>query len=163
MTGTHDVAAHDQAVTHRFIVHYPEHPARADDPHYVDFNAYHKAHRATARCALGQRLGFDTCLDAQGNPAAPPADGGEQPGLELHHSHVEFSIQNGVDLALLELDYPGISDPTQVGAWVESGDNLIWYCAGHHRGAGGVHNVDASNWEAERYVRDLIAKPKAAP
>jgi hypothetical protein len=125
----------------------------------VDFNHYHDAHRATARCALGERLGFETCADEHGNPAIPVA-GGEQPGLELHHSHIEFALQNGVDLALLELDYPGVSDPSQVGAWVESGANLVWYCALHHRGAPGVHVIDASNWEAERYVRGLV--PPAA-
>ena len=151
-----EVAAHDQRVSHSYMVRYPEHPAREADPHYTDFSHFHREYRATARCALGERLGFDSCRDAQGNPALP-VDGGEQPGLELHHSHVEFSLQNGVDLSLLEKDYPGISDPSQVGAWVESADNLIWYCAGHHRGAGGVHNASASDWEAERYVRNLIA------
>jgi hypothetical protein len=122
-----EVAAHNQVVSHRYLVHYPDHPARTDDPHYADFNHFHNQHRATARCELGKRLGFDTCADAQGNPAVP-VEGGAQPGLELHHSHVEFSLQNGVDLALLEKDYPGISDPSQVGAWVESADNLVWYC-----------------------------------
>ena len=151
------VAAHDQAVTRRYLIHYPEHSARTADPHYADFNAYHRAHRATARCALGQRLGFDTCRDAQGDPAPAPPDG-PQAGLELHHSHIEFSMQNGVDLALLEGDYPGVSDPSQVGAWVESAANLVWYCAGHHRGPGGVHTAAASDWEAERYVRNLIDK-----
>jgi hypothetical protein len=151
------VAAHDQTVSHRYMVHYPDHPARTSDPHYADFDHFHRKYRATARCALGERLGFDTCADAQGNPAIP-VDGGPQPGLELHHSHVEFSLQNGVDLALLEEDYPGISDPSQIGAWVESAHNLIWYCAAHHRGAGGVHVAAASDWEAERYVRDLISK-----
>ena len=34
MSGRHgDVAAHAQSVTHSYVMHYPEHPARADDPH----------------------------------------------------------------------------------------------------------------------------------
>ena len=76
--------------------------------------------------------------------------------LELHHSHVEFSLQNGVDLKWLEVDYPGISDPDSVGAWVESADNLVWLCEFHHRGHGGIHNAAAADYEAEKYVRGLI-------
>ena len=113
----HIVSAHDQAETHHYIMHFPPHPAREDDPHYVDFDHYHREHRATARCFIGERVGFDECLDAQGHSAAPPEGGGEQPGLELHHAHVEFSLQNGVDLKALEVDFPGISDPTRRAGW----------------------------------------------
>ena len=81
-------------------------------------------------------------------------------GLELHHSHIEFALQNEIDLAWLEKDYPGVSDPTTVGKWVESGQNLIFYCEKHHRGAGGVHNADASDWEGEHYIRNLIEPVK---
>jgi hypothetical protein len=44
-----------------------------------------------------------------------------------------------------------------VGAWVESADNLQWLCEFHHRGHGGVHIASSSDYEAERYVRGLIA------
>ena len=138
------------------MMHFPEHPARKDDPHYVDFNHYHREHRATARCYIGERIGFDECRDAQGT-AAPTVEGQPQPGLELHHAHVEFSLQNGVDLAALERDYPGISDPTTVGAWVESGANFRWLCSFHHRGASGAHTASHSDWEASQYIRDLIS------
>lgn len=151
------VPAHDQAQKHQYVMHFPPHPARTSDPHYVDFNHYHQQHRATARCYVGERIGFQECLDAQANPAAPPADGGEQPGLELHHAHVEFSLQQGVDLAALEKDFPGISDPTQVGAWVESDQNFRWLCAWHHRGRAGAHTAAHADWEAENYVRGLIS------
>jgi hypothetical protein len=128
-------------------MHYPEHPARADDPHYVDFEAYRKAHIGTARCAIGlHRSDYSECSSGDSNR-----------GLELHHSHVEFSLQNGIDLAWLEPDYPGISDPDQEGAWVESGANLIFLCEFHHRGAGGVHTSSASDYEAEKYVKGLIS------
>jgi hypothetical protein len=152
-----DVAAHQQHEAHSYLMHFPAHPARRDDPHYVDFNAYHRRTRATARCHIGQRIGFDECRDAQGNPAPVPADGGEQPGLELHHAHVEFSLQNGIDLAALEVDYPGISDPTQVGAWVETAANFRWLCSWHHRGASGAHTATHSDFEAAQYVRGLIS------
>jgi succinate dehydrogenase/fumarate reductase flavoprotein subunit len=78
-------------------------------------------------------------------------------GLELHHAHIEFSLQNGVDLSRLERQYPGISDASQIGAWVESAENLVWYCASHHRGRGGVHTAAASDYEATKFVKGLIS------
>ena len=103
-----ETPAHTQAVAHRYVVHYPPHPARQDDPHYVDFDHYHRKHRATARCYVGERIGWQDCRDEHGRPCPPPEDGGQQPGLELHHAHVEFSLQQGIDLAALERDFPGI-------------------------------------------------------
>lgn len=153
------VAAHSAPQTHHYIMHFPPHPARQDDPHYVDFNHYHQEHRATARCWIGQRIGYEDCRDAQLKPCPPPDDNGEQPGLELHHAFVEFSLQNGVDLKALEVDFPGISDPTQVGAWVESAQNFRWLCAWHHRGAAGAHTASHSDWSASAYVQGLISKP----
>lgn len=139
--------AHDQKVTHSYVVHYPDHPPRKDDPHYADFNAYRKRTRATAKCAVGaHRNDFSEC---EPGPDSWPK------GLELHHAHIEFSLQNGVDLKWLEVDYPGVSDPNSVGAWVESADNLEWLCTKHHRGAEGVHLLSASDFEAARYVRGL--------
>jgi hypothetical protein len=138
-----NVPAHNQKVTHSYWVRYPEHPAREDDPHYKDFEAYRERTKGTAQCSIGLHRGdFSECHG----------------GLELHHAHVEFSLQNGVDLMWLEKDYPGISDPDTVGAWVESADNLQWLCEFHHRGDGGVHVASASDFEAERYVRGLIGE-----
>lgn len=140
-----DVEAHTQAVSHHYTVHYPPHPPREDDPHYVDFEAFRRRTKGKAQCAVGaHRSDFSECsLDKP---------------LELHHAHIEFSLQNGVDLAWLERDYPGISDPDQVGAWVESSANLMWLCQWHHRGAGGVHVASAADFEAEHYVRGLISR-----
>lgn len=152
-----DVAAHTQGETHHYLVHFPEHPARTSDPHYADFHAYHKRTRSAARCYVGERIGFDQCWDAQGLAALPDAKGW-QPGLELHHAHVEFSLQNGISLEALEKDYPGISNPEEVGAWVESGANFRWYCAFHHRSQAGAHSASHSDFEASHYVRGLITK-----
>jgi hypothetical protein len=144
MTG--DVAAHDQAVTHRYVVAYPEHPAREGDPHYVDFHHIHetwKADPAKWVCQVGaHRQDFTEC-----DLTRP---------LELHHAHVEFSLQNGIDLRWLAADYPGIDQPDEVGAWVESAANLMVLCVVHHRTLDGVHKLTASDWEAEKYVRGLI-------
>ena len=78
-------------------------------------------------------------------------------GLELHHAHIEFALQNGVELAWLEADYPGVSDPDTIGMWVESAKNLTWLCERHHRGDGGVHTLTASDYEAEKYVKGLTS------
>jgi hypothetical protein len=134
--------AHDQAETRHYLMHYPEHPAREDDPHYADFEAYRRRTHATAVCRFAEETG----------------DASECHGtLELHHAHVEFSLQNGIALERLEHLYPGISDPSTVGAWVETADNLVWLCAWHHRGHGGVHTAAAADYEASKWVRGLIA------
>ena len=149
------VEAHTAVQAHRYLVHFPPHPARTGDPHYRDFNAYHRRTRITARCYVGERIGYDECRDAQGNPC-PIDPHGYQPGLELHHAHIEFALQAGVDLAALEHDYPGVSDPDQVGAWIETAINLRWLCVFHHRGAGGAHTAAHADWEAGQYIPGLI-------
>lgn len=137
-----DVPAHDQKISHSYHISYPEHPAREGDPHYVDFNAYRRRTEATAVCQFVVETG--DASECAG-------------GLELHHAHIEFSLQNGVDLSRLERQYPGISDASQIGAWVESAENLVWYCASHHRGRGGVHTAAASDYEATKFVKGLIS------
>src|SRR6266704_2653426 len=71
------VDAHDQQVTNRYLIHYPAHPARTDDPHYRDFEAYRRATKGSARCAVAVEIG-----DAGDCDTVAP--------LELHHAHVEF-------------------------------------------------------------------------
>ena len=137
--------AHDQTASNRYIVHYPPHEPRESDPHYKDFNHYRNATKDTAKCAIGEHRGdFSECsLDKP---------------LELHHTHIEFSLQNGVELKWLEVDYPGVSNPDEVGAWVESAANLEWLCERHHRGEGGIHHAAAADFEATKYVHNLIGK-----
>jgi hypothetical protein len=141
-TPAQEVAAHTTAQGHKYVMHFPAHPARKDDPHYADFNAYHRKHKATATCYVGDRVGKDQCSDGP---------------LELHHAHIEFSLQNGVDLEALEVDYPGISNPEEVGSWIESEANFRWLCAFHHRGHAGAHTVSHADWEAGQYMRDLFS------
>jgi len=135
--------AHDQKTTNHYVMHFPEHSERSDDPHYKDFNAYRRKTEDTAVCAFGQDRG--DFLECKG-------------GLELHHSHVEFSLMNSVNLTLLEKDYPGISNPDEVGAWVESAENLEWLCEKHHRGVGGIHHAAAADYEAQKYIDNLISE-----
>lgn len=146
------VKAHDQVVTHRYRIHYPEHGPRKDDPHYIDFNHYHRLNRATARCHIGVRVGFEQCLDSEIDAS------GKQSDLELHHAHIEQSLINGVSFEALEHDYPGISNPNEVGAWVQSDANFRWLCTYHHRStAAGAHAISHSEWEASQYVPNLTS------
>lgn len=145
--------AHDQRVTNHYVLSYPAHEPRESDPHYAAFNAYHRLHSATAVCDLGRRLGFDQCADAQGKPMA---DQPGHPGLELHHRVLEFALINGVDLKALGIDFPDLTNIDKVLAWAETEENFVWYCARHHRGAGGVHHLAAADWSAQQYIRDLV-------
>jgi hypothetical protein len=155
--------AHDQAETHHYTVHYPPHPARTDDPHYVDCNHFHKQFGRGARCRIGLQFDDATSPTRQTDKPHRLIGTGEVNAacdvagpIELHHAHVEFSLQQGIDLSALEKDYPGISNPNDLGAWVETGANFEWLCVFHHRGHGGAHVSSASDFEAEKYVRGLI-------
>lgn len=145
------VAAHDQRVTHTYLIHYPEHAPRAGDPHYADFRAYK---------ALRKKNGTLTC------DFAVEHRGGDTSGcdlalpLEAHHKVIEFAVLNAVDLALLEHDYPGVSS-MGVGAWIESAANLMLLCVRHHRGPDGVHVASYADFGATFYIRDLIGKAPA--
>jgi hypothetical protein len=141
--------AHPQAVTNRYVVMYPAHPAREDDPHYKDFHHFHEATKKDPqiyRCAWAVEVDdFTECADGP---------------LELHHSHVEFALQGGVDLVHLEHAYPGISNPDEVGAWVESAANLIWLCARHHREqSAGIHHLAAADYEASKWLTAGVIVP----
>jgi hypothetical protein len=147
-----DTPAHDQTVTNHYVLHYPRHEPRENDPNYAAFNAYHKLHESTSICYVGQRLGLDQCADAQGKPMT---DQPGHPGLELHHKILEFATLNEVDLAAFALDFRPMTQE-QLVAWAETAENFMWLCAKHHRGAGGVHHAAAADWSAELYIRDLI-------
>jgi len=135
------VDEHEQKVTHTYLVHYPEHGPRESDPHYIDFNYYKKTHKATAKCAFFGTASQTQCTDQ----------------LELHHAHIEFALTNGVSFDVLEKFYPGISNPNEVGAWVESEANFQWLCSFHHRGHGGAHVASASDFEAQKFVKGLLS------
>lgn len=138
--------AHVQKMTHNYAVRFPEHEARENDPHYVDFNHIHREWKKDPekwQCWIGNHRGdFGECsLDKP---------------LELHHAHIEFALMNAVELAWLEKDYPGVSDPEKLGAWVESAENLLVLCQFHHRGHGGIHVASSSDYEGLKYIRNMI-------
>lgn len=143
-----DVPAHDQTVTNRYLVGYPQHEPRADDPHHADFEAWKRKQKAEGkwRCAWAARIDDDSECDT------------EHP-LEAHHSHLELALLNGVDFAHLEYLFPGISDPDKAGAWIDSDQNLVLYCAKHHRALeAGVHHLDAAMWESSYLLKSGILR-----
>lgn len=140
------VPAHDQEFTHSYIVYFPAHEPRDDDPHHVDFETWKQKRRDsnTYYCdfAHDHRNGDTSECDL----STP---------LEGHHSKIEFALMNGVDFTLLAVDFPGINEKT-VGAWIDSDANLMLLCANHHRGVGGIHNATYSDFSATYYIRNLI-------
>lgn len=147
------VPAHDQRITHRYLIHYPEHAPREQDSHYVDFRAYK---------ALRKKNGTLICDFAVEHRGGDASECDLSLPLECHHRVIEFSLQNGVDLALLEHDYPGVSS-MGVGKWIEQAPNLELLCVAHHRGPGGVHVASYSDFTASAYVRGLIGPAKENP
>lgn len=148
--------AHSQQVTNHYHVSYPEHAPRTNDPHYLAFEAYRRKNITQAVCYVGRRVGYDECMDAQGNVIPTQPDTGR--GLELHHHFLEFATVNAVSIAALEVDFPDLTDSEKVAVWAESDPNFIWLCAKHHRGFGGVHHASAADWQASVYVQNLLSK-----
>jgi len=142
-----EVPAHDRATTHRYVIHYPAHEPRAEDPHRAEFEEYKRRRRedGTYRCdfAAAFRDGDASECD-QTRP------------LEAHHAHLEFALRNAVDETLLEERWPGVTQ-VGVGAWLDGDENLTLLCVNHHRGRQGVHVLAAADFEASKVVRRLTS------
>lgn len=134
--------------THSYLITYPEHGPREDDPHYKDFHAF-KTARKTA--------GTYHCDWAAKHRGGDSSECDLSMPLEAHHSHIEWALLNEVDLALLEEAYPGVSDPGKVGAWVESAENLEILCVNHHRRHMGKHVAAYADFEGLSFVHNLIS------
>jgi hypothetical protein len=138
------VAAHDRLQTHRYVMRYPEHAPRADDPHYRAFEAYRRHHREGAVCYVGEHAGREQCAGA----------------LELHHSVLEFAVANAADPKALHKDFPEVGEDAtadDVADWLASTPGaFLWLCAFHHRGHGGAHTASHADWTAQLYVPGLI-------
>lgn len=126
--------AHDQMTTIHVLSHVPEHPARADDPHYHLFEAAKARLKRQGlwKCVIGDEL-------CEGGP-------------ELHHTHVEFSQINDADPEKIQraLGLHFTSDE-EFQRWAESPGNLEVLCAGHHRAHYGIHVLPGPLWEANRF------------
>lgn len=137
-------ASHQQQRTNRYVMHYPEHAPREDDPHYRAFEAYRRHNRDAATCYVGERAGHAQC-------AGP---------LELHHAVLEFAVVNAADPVALHRDFPEVPEDAtadEIAAWVASTPGTFrWLCTYHHRGRGGVHTASHADWTAQLYVPGLI-------
>ncbi len=130
-------AVHEQVETLRLRVCYPEHPTRERDPHYAAFAAFERRSR---------RLGLDVCAVKSDQHAG---------GVQCHHSKIEFSLQNGVDIAKFDELYGlHLADDEEFRAFVESPGNAEWLCLFHHIGAEGVHVLPEPVWAAVRVAKD---------
>jgi hypothetical protein len=138
---------HVQAVSHSYLIHFPDHAPRESDPYYADFHAYK---------ALRRKAGTYTCDFAVEHRGGDTSECSLDQPLECHHRIIEFAVMNSVDLMLLEPDYPGVSQ-MGVGKWVESAVNLMLLCVLHHRSHAGVHTASAADYAATFYIRNLIS------
>lgn len=140
------VPEHDQKFSHTYIIHYPAHEPRDEDPHKVDFLEWKRRRKEnnTYYCDFAHdHRGGDSSECDLTHP------------LEAHHNKVELAMLNEIDFGLLAIDFPGI-DQQSVGAWIDGDQNLTLLCRNHHRGPGGIHNASYSDFTATYYVRDLI-------
>lgn len=147
MSDDKTVAAHDQKITHNYSITYPEHGPREKDPAYADFHKFKQNRRdaGTYYCDFAHEFrDGDTSECTLDKP------------LEAHHKHIEWAMLNEVDLKLLEEQYPGVSS-MEVGAWVESAENLELLCVWHHRSHAGKHTAAFADFEAQKDIRKLIS------
>lgn len=128
--------AHDQIISNRYKIFYPEHEPREKDPHYKLFK---KARKRIINAGVGCWI----C--------------GSTENRELHHSLVEFASANGVDYKKLSKDFPQyhLKSEEDFLNWVESESNLQVLCSYHHRSPyAGIHHVDYPNWILQKYWKD---------
>lgn len=80
--------------------------------------------------------------------------------FEGHHYSTEWSLQNSVDLAKIQKDFP---NATSVTEWLDSIDNLILLCPKCHRAPlYGVHMITMPAWIVQKYQKDgwdLVSGP----
>jgi len=137
-------AAHTVKETFCISFTFPEHEPREMDPHYHVFSA--------ARRRL-KRLGALKCwidnADCRG-------------AIELHHSLVEFSLANIVDVDHFRELYPEfhIEGDAAFLDWINSEGNLLPLCAMHHRGVLGIHSILYSGWVVQRFMKEGVTAPQ---
>ncbi len=129
-----DTAAHDQTQTIHGIIHYPLHEARAEDPHFNDFEA------AKARL---KAAGKYTCVIC-----------GTADTVELHHAKVEYSLMNLVDVTKFDAETGSALTDADFATFIDSPGNLEPLCLKHHRGEEGIHVLPQPLWGLLRELKD---------
>lgn len=131
--------AHIEHRTIHLIYYFPDHTPRRGDKHYKLFTQ--------ARNRM-KKLGLLKCYVC-----------GTTDNIELHHSTVEFALQNGVDIEKFKHLFPDlhIESDEDFATFVESSDqNLTALCHDHHTGIHGVHCLDSVTWNSLRFWKDDI-------
>lgn len=135
--------AHTETLTLRIVLAYPEHPPRAQDPHYHVFNETRERLK---------RLGALKCWVGNADCAGD---------IELHHNLIEDALINDVDRVKFALDHPQFrtdSDEEFLDL-VQGEGNLLPLCRMHHIGALGIHCMPYSAWNVQKYLKDGVAAP----
>ena len=121
-----DTPAHSQKVTYTVEEWFPAHLPRKNDPHYRVFDATRKRLKRLGklicwRCGVKEG---DLLLDEDGHPTTAKAS------IELHHSVVEYSLANAVDIEEFGKLYPElhVEDDETFLQFVESEGNLLPLC-----------------------------------
>lgn len=119
----------------------PDHPARPGDPHYKHF--------IQARKRM-LKLGLLKCWIC-----------GDTDNIELHHSLIEYALQNGVDMTKFTELYPefGEMDDETFKNWIEGEGNLTPLCRLHHTGDLGIHTLTYPEWLPLRFWKKDIPPP----
>jgi hypothetical protein len=137
-------AAHRTVETFRIACAYPEHEPRESDPHY---HVFHETRRRLKR--LGALKCWIDNADCQGN-------------IELHHSLVEFSLANIVDVDHFRALYPEFhveSDDAFLD-WINGEGNLLPLCSRHHVGILGIHTIHYPAWVVQRVMKAGVTAPE---
>ncbi len=122
------------------MLFFTEHEPREQDPNYHFFNAARERMKGKGllKCAI-----FGCLLT----------------NIELHHSLVEFALQNGVDLVKFNELYGLHLDDEGFAQFIEEEGNLEPLCMMHHRGIMGVHSLPEPQWNALRVWKDGLQPP----
>lgn len=135
-------AAHTEQLTIRIFIAYPEHAPRESDKHYRVFNETRERMK---------RLGLLKCWI---NNADCVGD------IELHHSAVEYSLAQDVDISKFNEAYGlHITDDSEFEDYINSEGGLLPICVFHHRSHGGIHALPQPLWVVQRFLRDGVTAP----
>lgn len=149
-----DTPAHKQRVTYTIEEWFPAHLPRKNDPHYAVFNATRKRLKKLGRL-ICWRCGIadgELLKDEDGAATATKAS------IELHHSVVEYSLANAVDIEEFGKLYPEmhVQDDETFLQFVESEGNLLPLCVKCHRGKQGIHCCQYPGWLLERFKKQGV-------
>lgn len=141
------VPQHTQSLNLHLVEFFPSHEPREADSHYHLFNEARKKLKASGRWACW------VCGQTEEQLGEP---------LELHHTVVEYALQNGIDIEKFKHKFPefNVTTDEEFFAFVEGSEaNLTVLCRDHHRGLHGVHSLPMPVWRALAVWRDDLPSP----